>query len=268
VSEDLAITLSDTMAGIQDALKGVVTFLTGVFTGDWQKAWDGVQEIFKGIWKAILAVVNSVSKDLGDTLSSVMSGIQTALQGLLTFIKGVFTGNWKQAWEGLKTFFKGIWDAIWAILKAGINLIIDGLNSLWSAIYKAVAGIVNTLGSLADAAGDLLKQDWGFSMPSKPPTIPKLARGGIIDQPTLAMVGEAGKEAVVPLENTAFADAIATAILRALTPLLSNNSGAGKSNGDSAQTVVLKIGEYELGRVTVGAINRYHNVIGKVELEV
>lgn len=42
--------------------------------------------------------------------------------------------------------------------------------------------------------------------------IPMLARGGIVDQPTLAMIGERGKEAVVPLENTAFVDTLAGAI--------------------------------------------------------
>ena len=104
-------------------------------------------------------------------------------------------------------------------------------------------------------------------MPSSPPLIPKLARGGIIDQPTLAMVGEAGKEAVVPLENTAFADSIANAILRVLTPLFANGSNIGKNN-DGSTVIVLKVGEYELGRITVGAINKYHNVVGKVELEV
>jgi hypothetical protein len=81
------------------------------------------------------------------------------------------------------------------------------------------------------------------------------------------MVGERGKEAVVPLENTAFADSIANAIMRVLMPLFANNKGIGKSD-EGTTVIVLKVGEYELGRVSVGAINKYHNIIGKVELEV
>ena len=69
------------------------------------------------------------------------------------------------------------------------------------------------------------------------------------------------------MENTAFADSIANAILRVLAPLFNSGSTVGR-NSDGTQVIVLKIGEYELGRVTVGAINKYHNVIGKVELEV
>lgn len=109
---------------------------------------------------------------------------------------------------------------------------------------------------------------FGFNIPElTAPQIPMLARGGIIDQPTLAMVGEKGKEAVVPLENTAFADSIANAIMRVLMPLFANNNG-NKQNNNGPMVVVLKVGEYELGRVSVGAINKYHDVIGKVELEV
>lgn len=212
-------------------------------------------------------LVNNV-KNIIATISDVCKGIFDALGGLLDFITGVFSGDWKKAWQGLGDFFEGIWDAIWAVVKFVLNLIIDGLNKLWTAIYDVCKGIVNGVGKLAEAIGDLLGQDWGFSMPSKPPLIPKLARGGIIDQPTLAMVGEAGKEAVVPLENTAFADSIANAIMRVLMPLFASGKGVGKSNDENATVVVLKVGEYELGRVTVGAINKYHNVIGKVELEV
>ena len=71
----------------------------------------------------------------------------------------------------------------------------------------------------------------------------------------------------MPLENTAFADSIANAIMRVLLPLF-QNSKVANSQGNGSTTIILKVGEYELGRVTVGAINKYHNVIGKVELEV
>ena len=222
-------------------------------------------EKFGPIIKKVLESIMSVTNTSFGMLIDVVSGILKALGGLLDFITGVFSGDWEKAWTGIKDFFKGIWDAIWGIIKGTVNLIIDAINMLWKGIYKVVKGIVDAIGGIAGALGDLFGQDWHFSMPAKPPTIPKLAKGGIIDQPTLAMVGERGKEAVVPLENTSFADSIANAILKAIAPLISNKS---KDNSDTANTFIIKIGEYELGRVSVGAINTYHNVIGKVELEV
>lgn len=259
-------------------LKGLYTNIVGFFSK--------LGECIMTIWNNFLApYVNWMIKTFGPVLtnlingviavvktvigivSDVVGGIFKALGGLLDFITGIFSGNWKKAWEGIKAYFKGIWDSIWGIVKGIVNLIIDGLNLLWTGIYNVVSGIVNGIGGVVKVIGNLLGQEWGFSMPKKPPMIPKLARGGIIDQPTLAMVGESGKEAVVPLENTAFADSIANAILRVLTPLLSGTSGINK-NEDGATVIILKLEEYELGRVIVGAVNKYHNVIGKVELEV
>lgn len=259
-------------------LKGLYTNMVGFFSK--------LGECVMTLWNNFLApYVNWMIKTFGPTLTNLINGVMAvvktvigivsdvvgsifkSLGGLLDFITGIFSGNWKKAWDGIKTYFKGIWDSIWGIVKGIVNLIIDGLNLLWTGIYNVVSGIVNGIGGIVEVVGDLLGQEWGFSMPKKPPMIPKLARGGIIDQPTLAMVGESGKEAVVPLENTAFADSIANAILRVLTPLLSGTSRISK-NEDGTTVIVLKIGEYELGRVAVGAINKYHNVIGKVELEV
>jgi putative membrane protein len=76
------------------------------------------------------------------------------------------------------------------------------------------------------------------------PKIPKLARGGVVDRATLAVVGEAGREAVVPLENnTDWLDKIASQ--------LAERGGAGSQ----AQTIIVKIGEDELVRRVIDGIN-------------
>lgn len=216
--------------------------------------WDKVQAVFGSIVDAI-------------------KGLMDALGGLMDFIIGVFSGDWERAWEGIKAVFKGIWDAITSLVKAQINNMIGFINTLLNAITNAVNTVIRALNKLSFKVPDWVPRyggrTWGFNIKElSAPQIPYLARGGIIDQPTLAMVGERGKEAVVPLENTAFADSIANAIMRVLMPLFNSNGGVGKSNDSGTQVIVLKVGEMELGRITVGAINKYHNVIGKVELEV
>ena len=224
-----------------------------------------VANIFGEVWDTLKAVFENIA--------DATKNLFDALGGLLDFITGVFSGNWKKAWEGIKTFFKGIWDAMVNVLKAPINLIIGMINTLLSGITSGVNLAIKGLNKLSFTVPNWVPgiggKKWGFSIKElTAPKIPYLARGGIIDQPTLAMVGERGKEAVVPLENTAFADSIANAIMRVLMPLFSGNKGVGKNNTEGTTVIVLKVGEYELGRVTVGAINKYHNMIGKVELEV
>lgn len=61
---------------------------------------------------------------------------------------------------------------------------------LWSGIYYAVKGIVDSIGGISGALGSLFGQDWSFSMPAEPPLIPKLAKGGLATAPTLAMVDD------------------------------------------------------------------------------
>lgn len=189
----------------------------------------------------VLSAVWEIVVDVFTVISDVVGGILDALGGLLDFIIGVFTGDWNRAWQGIKDFFSGIWDAIWGIVKGVINLIIDALNLIWGAIYSVVAGIVNGIGDIAGALGDLFGCDWHFSMPEKPPLIPKLAKGGIVDNPTVAMIGERGKEAVVPLENnTEWMDKLADRI-------------AAKNNTPSK--IVLMLDGKELGWANINSIN-------------
>lgn len=137
---------------------------------------DVFKPIFVNVFNAIKGVFDTVFSFIGD----VVGGFIDALSGLIDFITGVFTGDWKKAWTGIKNFFKGIWDGIWGAIKGVINLIIDGINLLWTGIYTVVSGIVNAIGGIAGAIGDIFGADWEFSMPEEPPLIPKLATGTVV----------------------------------------------------------------------------------------
>ena len=154
-------------------------------------------------------IVDVVSNIIA-TVADVVKGIIRELKGVVKFISGVFSGDWEEAWDGIKEIFGGAWDAIYAVVKGVINLIIDGVNFLWEGLYTSIAGIYNGVGKIVEKIGDMIDQDWGFSMPTKPPLIAKLAKGGIATSATRAIIGEAGKEAVLPLErNTEWMDTLA-----------------------------------------------------------
>lgn len=142
--------------------------------------------VFTNVFNGIGAVFSTVFSIIG----SVVGGIIDFFSGIIDFVTGVFAGDWEKAWNGICEAFGGIWNAIWGIIKGVVNLIIDGINLLWRGIYTAVSGIVNAIGSVAGAIGSLFGQDWKFSMPAEPPLIPKLAKGGIVKAPTLAVVGD------------------------------------------------------------------------------
>lgn len=168
-------------------------------------AWSFLSNLIVGVLGTVFGVV-----------SDVFSAIFKILGGVIDFITGIFTGNWSKAWEGVKSIFKGIIDAIAGIFKAPINLIIDGINAFIGGLNKIkIPDWVPVVGGM------------GFHINK----IPKLAQGGVIDKPTIAMIGEAGKEAVIPLENN-------TGWITELANQLNNKNGGGQPI-----QLVVKIGE-------------------------
>lgn len=235
---DMFLNIGTTLMNVyNDWIMPAWNFIVGVF----QSAWtDCLKPIFEQLWTVfgkacdyiatiwnnwLLPLVNFISDTLGPVFNTVLRNIQSIFEtvfrvigdvvggilksfgGLIDFITGVFSGNWKKAWNGIKDFFGGIWDGIWGIIKGFVNLIIDGINLLLTGIYTVVAAIVNTIGGIADAIGSIFGQEWGWSMPNEPVLIPHLATGGLVKAPTLAVVGDnagansGNPEVVAPLSK-------------------------------------------------------------------
>lgn len=144
---------------------------------------DKLKPAFAGLGEGISKIMGNILTTIG----GVVSGIFKALGGLIDFIVGVFTGDWKKAWNGIKTVFSGILTAIVSIGKGLVNGIIDMINAFIRGLNKSVQ-----IPSWVPAIGGK-----GFNIPE----IRRLATGGIVESPAMAMIGEAGKEAVLPLEN-------------------------------------------------------------------
>ena len=143
---------------------------------------------FGGVWEGIKSVFSSVGKFFSDIFSAAWEGIVAVFSPL---------GN----------VFVSIKDGIITVFKSVVNGLIDGINFVVALPFKGLNGILDTLYGL----NILGVQPFGWLTWRAPvPQLPKLARGGIVDKPTYAMVGEAGKEAVMPLErNTGWIDQLA-----------------------------------------------------------
>lgn len=173
--------------------------------GEWMEGTFG----FK--WKNVFETVKNVVKAFRDYMGPIINSLEVVFMGLTNFIGGVFSCNWRRAWFGVKQIFEGIVSGLRNIFKAPLNFMIDGINKFLSGI------------------GKIKIPDWvpgvggkGFSIPR----IPRLAKGGIVSASTIANIGEAGTEAVIPLQrNTQGLDMIAEKISERLS--LSQNDGTG-----------------------------------------
>ena len=165
--------------------------MAGVFKdkgSEIQNVISGISDYLSLVWESYLKpTLNTIKKILFSQLDSLienvkgaLSGIIDALSGLVDFIKAVFKGDWKAAWEAIKKIVTGVWNGIWSAIKGVINSIINGINLLWSGIYRAIKGIVQVISGVASVVGNLLGQDWSLSIPDEPPLIPKLATGTVV----------------------------------------------------------------------------------------
>ena len=155
IAMDVISPIIDVIGGIITALSGVIEFIGGIFTGDWEMAWDGIKNIFSGTWDAILGIVKSVWESIKSVLSTswefikgiwngvvnffsaIWNGIKNVFQNGGSWFKNIFEGAWngiKNIWNDVTGFFKGIWN--------GIKNAFTGVGAWFSGIFvDAVEGI-------------------------------------------------------------------------------------------------------------------------------
>lgn len=138
--------------------------------------------IFKWAWPVITTAVTGAI----NILKPVIGGIIDVLGGVIDFLTGVFTGNWSLAWDGIKQIVVGIWEGITGAIKAAFNNVIGVINSAIDKINGFSFTMPEALGGKTIGGMDV-------------PHLPMLAKGGFTTGPSIA--GEAGTEAVIPLNN-------------------------------------------------------------------
>lgn len=218
--------------GVYQVLNGVIDFIQGIFTGNWEQAWSGVQEIVSGVWTYITGLITGAcdliegillgldswlqgvfktdwteifGPGLGDIINAFMKNVENTwnaikqiFQGVIDFVKGVFTGNWKQAWQGVVNIFGGLFNSLINMVKAPLNGIIGLLNGAVGAINSLIGGLNSISFTMPKWLGG---GHFGLSIPYIP-SIPYLAKGGILSQGS-AIVGEAGPELLTMMGNRA-----------------------------------------------------------------
>lgn len=148
------------------------------------------------ITTAINNIFNVVSNFVSGAIDQ-FNGIVTVLRGIIEFITGVFSGDWKKAWEGIKKVFKGIWDTLVAIVKTPINVIIGLINGLIDGVCSGINTVIKALNNLSFDVPDWVPvlggKKFGFNLKTiTAPQIPKLATGAVIppNREFLAVLGD------------------------------------------------------------------------------
>jgi len=142
--------VSGVIMGIWNVIKGLIDFIVGIFTGDWQLAWEGIKEIFTGIWDAIKGIFEGVWTAISGIVEAGITFIKDTLKPAMDFIKNIV----QVALEALYQTWMFTWNAIKGLFKPIIDGIISGIQGLVNGIKKGWDFLVSTTDNMRRVIGE------------------------------------------------------------------------------------------------------------------
>lgn len=155
--------IADILNGIWQVLSGLIDFIVGVFTGDWEQAWNGIKGIFSGIWTAIKGFFEGIWNSIKDIVTGAIDTVKSYIEYVLNAISSV----WNSVWNGIKNFASNIWNGIKGIFSGvgswftnifqqaynGITRVFSNIGSFFSNIWNSIK---NTFSSLGTSIGNAI----------------------------------------------------------------------------------------------------------------
>lgn len=243
-------------ADVTSALANIGAWFTDIF----QKAWTGLTNIFSKLglwfgerWADVTSVLANVSSWFGNMFTSAYNAVKNAFSS----IGGFFSGVWSTVQSIFVNAGQKVGSAVGGAFKSAVNAVLGTIENVVNGFIGMINGVLGVVRNLPGLG-------WVGSVSTV--SLPRLARGGIVDSPTIAMIGEAGKEAVVPLENTGFIQTLGRVVSSAVVNAMAGISPQGgfSSDGD----IVIQIAGHEFGRVAIQEINKEHERAGQTLLKI
>ena len=256
IFSNLGTWFSERWSDVTNALSNIGAWFTDMF----QKAWNGLTNVFSGLgtwftgrWNDVTSALANVAAWFGDIFTKAYNAVTNAFSSIGSFFSGV--------WSTVKNIFVGagqaVGSAVGGAFKSAVNAVLGTIENVVNGFIGMINGVIGLINKLPGVSLGSI----GYV------SLPRLARGGIVDSPTVAMIGEAGKEVVMPLENTGFLQTMGRIVGGAVVNALGGGlpqSGGFSGDGD----IVIQIGGHEFGRVAIQEINREQERAGQVLLKI
>ena len=272
-----------------DALSGLLDFIIGVFTGDWERAWNGIKEFFIGIWNALKTVVVTIFNIIKDIIVSVLNVIKniwntvwswikqlanTIWNGIKTIISNVINGIkntisnvlngikniWNNVWNGLKTTVTNIFNGIWNTIKRIINSILGGIEGMANGVVKGINKVISVMNNLSFDIPDWVPgmggKKFGFNIGyMSEVSLPRLAKGNVAYEKTLAIFGE-----YAGASNNPEITAPQNIMRETFEDVLSNYNN---ENSDRPINLTVNVGSTKLGQILLDNLRDMKRQSGK-----
>lgn len=208
------------------------------------EVWYNVKS---GIWNVQKDIKSWIYNNVGSKIKSGFSGSGYGSEVWANIKKGITNIGGKNITSWFSTNVSTPIKKAFSSITSGLG---GSITAGFKTVYNKAVGFIN---SMIDAVNKMVKKLNNIPGVSGIPTIskiPKLAKGGITTGSTIANIGEAGREAVLPLENN-------TGWMKDLASQLSQHMGGG--GGD----IIIQIGGTQLGRIAMNEINKMQRQSGK-----
>ena len=190
--------VSQVVGNILDTLGGLIDFVVGVFTGDWERAWEGIKEFFSGIWEVLKSVVSGATNNIKTVIDSAWKAISSITSALWNGIKDLVSWLWDgiksnatNSFESIRDLLADIWDSVkqtiedkWNAIKEWfsetwqniknvfnkdemqeigrdlMNKLWDGLKAVWDDLMGWLRGVADAIGSVWDGIVNAATSLW------------------------------------------------------------------------------------------------------------
>ena len=239
-------------------VKNILSPIGQWFKDKFQQAWDGLTNIFKSLgswfgarWNDVTNALSNVASWFGNTFTSAYNAVKNAFSSIGSFFSGV--------WSTVKNIFVNagqmVGSAVGGAFRGAVNAVLGTIENIVNGFINMINGVIGVINALPGVSLGYIN---GISLP-------RLARGGIVDSPTIAMIGEAGKEAVVPLENTGFLQTMGRVVSSAVADVIGNNQ---PTSGGLTGDIVIQLGGTEYARFTIDEINKEQERVGQTLIKI
>jgi len=172
-----------------NVIKNIIQIVTSLIKGDWQGVWEGVKNLTQNLWNGI---------------QSIISGVLNLIKGIISVETGFVKNTISGAWSAVQSVTSSIWQGIKTAIETPINAAKNTVKNAIDAIVSFFRNIKLPEIKIPQIKLPHFELTGSFSL--MPPQVPKLSvnwysTGGIFSSPSVIGVGEAGTEAVVPVEK-------------------------------------------------------------------
>ncbi|MDR2649136.1 MAG: hypothetical protein LBB94_05390 [Clostridiales bacterium] len=262
--DTLRTSISDKWETIKTNISTVFNTLRTSISDKWETIKANISTVFNTLrtsisdkWDTIKAnistVFNSIRTSMSDKWGPVMSIVATAFSSMRSYIS--------DKWFTIRSNISVAFDSMRSSMSTGWSYIRDGISNVFDRIRSSISGgwdwveygVSRAIDGITSAVKRLFSVDTssassGSTSGGGGGSIPRMAAGGYVTKPTLTLIGEAGKEAVIPLENnTGWMSSLANLLADAVMTRLQMAQGDSNSGNQNLQNIQLVLNERTLG---------------------